>query len=160
MKELTINNLAKNIFLALAVAFFVFLLLNITFIFYAAFQGVIIWIFSLFILTEPEMEYYWFPALMHGLFVVVIGLLSYVVFKSRIRVIYKAIYLTVPVAVVLASIGMFLSRWLVIVYSFGSLFCLCTLYYLYRKKLSWLYYYTVILVAIVLAIFTLSGGEI
>jgi hypothetical protein len=55
---------------------------------------------------------------------------------------------------------MFLYRWPVAAYSLGSLFGIGVLYYFYRTKQPWLYYYTVILVGFALAIFSLLGGEI
>jgi hypothetical protein len=97
---------------------------------------------------------------MHSSFVVIIGIISWIVFRSGLRVLYKAIYMTVPVAVVLATVGIFLYRWPIVSYSVGSLLCIGALCYLYRTKQPWLYYYTVILVGITLAIFTLLGGEI
>jgi VIT1/CCC1 family predicted Fe2+/Mn2+ transporter len=68
--------------------------------------------------------------------------------------------MTVPVAVVLVTVGIFLYRWQIVSYSVGSLLCIGTLYCFYRTKQPWLYYYTVVLVGLTLAIFTLLGGEI
>ena len=158
MKKL--NPVLKNILSALAVAFFGFILLNLAFIFDALFQGVLRMLFGLFLPLGPESNLYWFPPLMHCLFLAVIFLISYFVFKSKLKVIYKAIYMTVPVAAVLVTVGMFLNHWPIAVYSVGVLLCAGTLYYFYKTKQPWLYYYTVILVSVVLAIFTATGGEI
>lgn len=150
----------KIILSAVAVAVFGYLLLNVTFLVDFLFQGSVIWIIKLFTSTYPPMDWNWFPPLMHGLFVVVIGLISWPIFRSKLAPIYKAIYLTVPTAVVLVTVGIFLYRWPVLSYSLGGLIGLGTLYFLYRTKQPWLYYYTVILVGLSLAIFSLLGGEI
>ena len=97
---------------------------------------------------------------MHGSFVVIIGIISWFVFKSKLKEIYKAIYMTVPLAVVFVTIGIFLFQWPIAVYLLGTLFGIGALYYFYRTKQHWIYYYTLILVGLTLAIFTLLGGEI
>lgn len=152
--------LVKIVLSALAVAFFGFILLNLTFMFDALYQGVIRRIVRLFIPLGSDMSLYWFPPVMHGSFVVIIGLISWFVFRTKLRVLYKATYMTVPVATVLVTVGIFFYRWPVLPFLIGGLLCIGTLYYFYRTKQSWLYYYTVILVGLVLAIFTLLGGEI
>jgi hypothetical protein len=152
--------IVKNLLSALAIAVFGFILLNLTFLFDALYQGIIRGIIGIFIPLRPELELRWFPPLMHFSFVVIIGIVSWFIFKSRLKEIYKAIYMTVPVAVVLATVGMFLYRWQILSYSIGSLFCIGTLYYFYRTKQPWLYYYTVVLVGLTMGIFTLLGGEI
>lgn len=160
MKKFFQIPIIKNILSALAIAFFGLILLNLTFIFDALYQGIIRGIVNLFIPFNPESRLYWLPFLFHGSFVIIIGLISWPIFKSKMRVLFKAIYLTVPVAVVLVTLGMFLNRWPIILYPLGSLLCIATLYLFYRAKQSWLYYYTVILVSLTLTIFTLLGGEI
>ena len=154
------NKTVKNILLALAVAFFGFILLNLTFIFDALYQGAVRGIIRLFIPITPETDWYWFPILMHSSFVIIIGVISWFVFRSKLRALYKAIYMTVPLAVVFATMGMFLYHWPIAVYSLGILFTICIMYYFYRTKQPWIYYYTLILVGLAMAIFTLFGGEI
>ena len=154
------NPMVKNILSALAVAGFGFILLNFTFIFDFLLHSLVAGLIKLFIPVNPEITYYWFPPVMHALFVVVIGLISWLIFRSKLGVLYKAIYMTVPSAVVFVTLGMFLYRWPVAAYSLGSLFGIGILYYFYRTKQPWLYYYTVILVGLALAIFSLLGGEI
>lgn len=159
MKNLLMNPPIKNILSALAVAIFGFLLLNLTFLFDILFQSALI---GLIRVLNPNdlMNLNWFPSIMHALFVVIIGLISWFVFRSKLKLLYKAIYMTVPVAVVLVTMGIYLYSWPIISYSVGSLLCLGTLYFFYRTKQPWLYYYTVILVSLVLVIFNLLGGEI
>ena len=154
------NQAIKNILSAVAVAVFGFILLGLTFIFDALYQGIIRGIVGIFIPLTPDTNIYWLPGLFHGSFVIVIGIISWFVFKSKLKVLYKAIYMTVPLAVVLATIGIFFYQWPVIPYSLGSLIVISLLYYFYKTKQPWIYYYTVILVSFTLAIFTLLGGEI
>jgi hypothetical protein len=68
--------------------------------------------------------------------------------------------MTVPTAVALATIGIFLYRWPVVAFSTGGLFSVGVLCSFYRTKQPWIYYYTVILVATTLAIMTFLGVEI
>ncbi|HOZ36212.1 MAG TPA: hypothetical protein PLR18_00015 [bacterium] len=160
MKNLLQNPLIKNILSALSVAVFGFILLNLTFLFDAVYQGVLRFIISRFIPLNPELNLRWLPPSMHASFAVVILIISWFVLRSKLRPLFKATYLTVPTATTLVTLGLFLYRWPLISYILGGLLCLCALYYLYRAKQSWLYYYAIILVGLVLFIFTLSGGEI
>lgn len=154
------NQKVKNILSALAVAIFGFILLNITFLFDAGFQKFIDAIIGFFTPVDVNMAWNWYPPLKHGLFVILIVLISWFIFKTKLGMLYKAIYMSVPVAVVLATIGIFFYQWPIIPFLLGAFFCIGVIYYLYRTKQPWLYYFTVIFWAIVLAIFTLSGGEI
>jgi len=94
------------------------------------------------------------------LFVGVIGVISWFVFRSKLGVLYKAIFMTVPLAVVFATLGIFLYRWPIAAYSLGGLFAIGVLYYFYRTKQPWLYYYTVILIGITMLLVGLLGVEI
>jgi hypothetical protein len=154
------NKTVKNILWVLAVPFFGFILLNLTFLFDYAFQSAIRVILRLFLPGDLFMQYRWLPPVLHIFFVIIIGLISWIVFRSKLKALPKAIYMTVPVAVVFVTIGIFLYPRPVISYLVGFLFAIGVLYYFYRTKQPWVYYYTVILVGIVLAIFSLLGGEI
>jgi hypothetical protein len=154
------NQVLKNILSALAVAFFGFILLNIAFLFDYLFQSVIMLLIRIFTPADLYMEFTWFPPMMHVLFVVLIGLISWLVFRSKLRVLFKATYMTVPLAVVFVTIGMFLYPWPLVALLLGGLVAMGILYYFYLTKQPWLYHYTVILVALTLAIFSLLGGEI
>jgi len=160
MKKLFKNKLEKKILSALAVVIFGFILLNLTFLFDFLFQSLVIGFIKLFTPVDFNMTYNWFPPAMHGLFVVIIVLISWLVFRSKLKVLYKAIYMTVPLAVVFVTLGIFLYRWPVATYSLGSLFGIGVLYYFYHTKKPWLYYYTLILVGIVMLIVGLLDIEI
>ena len=154
------NPNGKHIVSAVAVAVFGFILLNIAFLFDFLIQTLAAGIIRLFIPANPAMDYSWYPPAMHGLFVGIIGFISWQVFRSKLRTLYKAMYMTVPLAVVFVTFGMFLYRWPVAAYASGSLFSISVLYYFYRTKQPWLYYYTVILVSLTLLLTGLLGVEI
>ena len=154
------NPNVKHIISALVVAVFGFILLNIAFLLDFLIHSLVAGIIRLFIPVNPEMDYYWYPPAMHLLFVVIIGLISWLLFRSKLRTLYKAIYMTVPLAVVFVTFGMFLYRWPVAAYTLGSLFSISVLYYFYHTKQPWLYYYTVILVSLTLLLAGLLGVEI
>jgi hypothetical protein len=161
MKQKILKNpLVRNILSALAVALFGFILLNLTFIFDFMFQSALRGFIRLLAPQDPMVDVIWFPPLMHGSFVLVIGLISWFVFKAKKKVLFKATFLTVPVAVVLVTVGIMLYRWPIVSFSGGGLLCAGSLYYFHRTKQPWLYSYAVILVGLTLGIFTLSGGEI
>jgi hypothetical protein len=137
-----------------------FILLNLAFLLDALFQGLINLIFGLFIDINPDMTLYWYPPTKHLLFLILIGLISYFVFKSKLKDICKATYLFVPLAAVYVTIGIFLNNIQILVYILSTLFFLATLYYLYKKKLSWIYYYSLILISLLMLIVALTRVEI
>ena len=150
----------KNILSVLAVAFFGFILLNLTFIFDALFTGLIMLILRIFIKGDLFTQYPWLPPVMHVLFVIIIGLISWLVFRSKLRVLFKATYMTVPLAVVFVTIGMSLYSWPVISYLIGFLFFIGVLYYFYRTKQPWLYYFSLIFISTLMFLVTILGIEI
>jgi hypothetical protein len=154
------NKTIKNILSALAIAIFGFILLNITFLFDAAYQALVRGFVEGFFNLGPESNLYWFPPLLHISFVIIILLISWFVLKSKLKAIYKAIYMTVPVATIFVTIGMFFYQWPFVVYSLSILFGLGVLYYFYRTKRSWIFYYTLILIGLVMLLMALTGMEI
>ena len=144
----------------MAVAVFGFILLGLTFLFDFLLQSLVDRVVRFFTPDDFNMAWYWFPPTKHAMFMVIIGLISWPIFRSKLGSLYKAIYMTVPLAVVFATIGILLYHWPVLPDLVGGLFAIGVLFYLYRTKQPWLYLYTVILVALSLMIFTLLGGEI
>jgi len=154
------NPFVKNILSAIAVAGFGFILLNLAFIFDFLFTSLVLGLIKIFTPVDLMMTYGWFPPIMHGLYMIIIGLISWRIFKSKLRVLYKAIYLTVPTAAALVTVGMFLYRWPLVAFLTGGLLSAGVLYSFYRTKQPWLYYYTVILIAVILGIMGVLGVEI
>lgn len=154
------NPIIKNVLSAIAVAGFGFILLNLAFIFNFLFQNFVDKIARLFTSVDFNMAWHWFPMLKHLMFVVIIFLISWFVFRSKLGVLYKAIFMTVPLAVVYVTIGIFFYQWPIIAYSLSGLFSIGVLYYFYRTKKPWLYYYTLILVGLAMLLVGLLGIEI
>jgi len=148
--------LVKNILSAVVVAAAGFVLLNLTFLFYfLVFQ-----FFDIFARSNPESIPQWIPPARAIIFMAIIALLSWVIFRSKLPTLVKAIFMTVPTAVVLAMIGILLYPSPVLPYLVGALLTIGVLFYFYRTHKPWLYFYSVTLVALTLMIFTLTGGEI
>ena len=126
---------------------FGFILLNLTFLFDAIYRGLLRGFVSIFIPLNPETNIFWLPQLFHGSFIIIIiiSIISWFVFKSKLKSFYKATYMTVPLAVVYATIGIFFYQWQLIVYLLGTLFSLFILYYFYKTRQQGIYYYTLIL---------------
>jgi hypothetical protein len=151
--------IARNILFAIAVIVFGFILLNLVFIFYALFLRAMESIMS-FIFNISVVDYFWFPKSIHALFLIIIGVLYWLVFKLKINDVYKAICMTAPLAVVFTFISILFYSWQILVYLFGALFSIGVLYYFYRTKQPWIYYYVLILIALVFLIVNILGIDI
>jgi len=154
------NQIIKNILSALAVVVFGFFLLNVAFIFDALFQSLIDTIVRFFTTADVNMEWSWYPLVKHAMFFVLIGLISWYVLRSKLGVLYKAIYMTVPLAVVFVTIGILTYPRLMAAYSLGALFTIGVLYYFYSTRKPWLYYFTLILMSLTMLMVGLLGVEI
>lgn len=150
----------KNALLIVAITTGAILLWNVTFIVDWLWQLTLDSIIQRFASLAINMSWTWYPPLKHVTFVGLIIALSWILLRSKLPLLVKAIYLTVPVTVTLVTIGILLYRWPIIAYMIGTILTLSTLFYLYWYKLTWHYYYAVLFVAVSLAVFTLLGGEI
>lgn len=160
MKFIIIRNpIIKYILSALAVAIFGFILLNVTFFLDYIFQSIVGFFIRLFTSVDYNMTS-WYPPLMHLLFLVIIVLISWFVFHSKVKVLYRSIYMTVPLAAVFATIGIFLYRRPTFAYLLGAIFFISVLYYFYKTKKPWIYYYTLVLVSFVMLLVSILGVEI
>jgi len=160
MKNMLKNPYVKNILSALAIVFGGSILLNLTFLFDFLFQSLVDEIIKLFTSVDFNMAWSWLPPVKHGIFVILIGSISWFIFKSKLPKLIKAIYLTVPTAVVLATIGIFFYQWQLLPFVLGGIAVLGTLYFFYKKRLPWVYWFAVIIVALALLVMTLTGQEI
>jgi hypothetical protein len=154
------NHHVKDILSVAAVAGFGFVLLGLTFLCDFLFQSLVNSVLRLFTPFDSHMDWDWFPTARHAMFMVIVCLISRPILRSKLGMLYKAIYMTVPVAVILATIGIFLYRWPPVPYLVGGLFTAGVMLYLHRTKQPWLYYFSVIMVALCLMVFTVLGGEI
>ena len=150
------NKFWKNGLSALIVAILGFVLLNATFMADWAWQSLIKFIF----LPNLELTDNWIPAVMQASFVIIIALISWLVYRSKIGTIFKAAFTTVPVAIVLVFDGILFFRTPALAYSIGAVIMLGVLALFYYKKFPWLYYYSVLLVALGLLVLGLTGTDI
>jgi hypothetical protein len=150
----------RNVLLALAVACGGFVLLNLTFLLDFLFQSALRAVFSVFRPGILEGGPSWSAPWLHLLFFFLIGLISWLVYRSKLPVLLKAIYTIVPAAVTLATVGIILYQWPAAVWVTGILITTATLLLLYVKKQPWLYFFAVSLTAVVLAVAMLFGVDI
>lgn len=150
------NKLLKNILIAFLIAVAGLVLLNLTFAFYTLLVNLV----GLFLPKDFMFNNPWFGSMQHVLFLIIIGIISWYVYKSGLKEIYKATYLVVPLAVIFATIGIALYRWPWAAYSVGILSGIGVLIDFLRTKKSWPYIYTLILIGLSMLIFSLIGGEI
>jgi hypothetical protein len=150
------NPYIRNTLLALFVALVGFVLLNLTFLLYAA---IVNGIGMLFPIDFARSSGWYMPVMMSIISLgVVVG--YWFVFKSKLKEIYKATLMTVPTAVVLVVVGVAFFRWPVIAYSIGVALTAGTLFYFYKTKQPWLYWFAVIIVAVALLAMNLTSVEI
>jgi len=151
------NRRVRNILKALVIAGAGFILLNLTFLF---FYAVSLLLELILIQGSTPRESQWFMPVSFAVSTAIIGLVSWLVFRSRLLILVKATYMTVPTAVALVIIGIAFYRWPVVPYLVNGALTVGILFVFYRTRQPWLYYYSVILVALTLLIYTLLGGEI
>jgi hypothetical protein len=101
-----------------------------------------------------------FSAMMMIVFVALVFLLTWFIMRSALDDLYKAVYLTMPVAVVYVSIGVLLYRWPLTSYLVNAFLFSLIASYLFLRKRPWVYLYAVLFTTLTLLIFTLAGGEI
>ncbi len=140
----------------MAVSFFGFALWNAAFIAFAALVNLPM----LLLPADFARTSHWYMNFMLVLFIGLLIVLSWFVFRSSLPDLFKATYLTMPLVVVLVGIGMltYPNPWLSYGLSTGIVVLL--LICLRLTKRPWIYYYATLFTAITLGIFTLSGGEI
>lgn len=142
----------KNALHALFVAVAGFALLNAAF----AFVGFLAFLLG-FVLPRGDLRVAWLAI---GAYLAVLALLSWLVARSRMRTLYKATFLTVPTASVLAILGALLYPWPWAAWGAGALVSGGLVAYVLATRRPWLYAYAVALVALVMAGMMLLGVEV
>ncbi|MBN1618610.1 hypothetical protein JW887_04720 [Candidatus Dojkabacteria bacterium] len=160
MKNPINHPIIKNILKILIIVVLGFILLNVVFLLDFAYQSLIRSFLMNFLVNDPEANFFWIPLLMHGSFAALICVVSYFVLKTRISALLKATYMSVPICVVLVTVGIFLYRWQVIAILVCLIVVLVILTFLRLKKLSWEYYFSLIFYSSGLLIMILLGVEI
>lgn len=146
----------KNILSALAVSFFGFALWNTAFIAYA----LLVRLALLFAPVDFARMSSWFMSSTLVLFIAMLAGLSWFVFRLSLPDLFKAIYLTMPLVVVLVSIGILTYPNPILAYGLSAVLVADVIIYLRHTKRPWIYYYATLFTAITLLVFSLAGGEI
>jgi hypothetical protein len=93
--------------------------------------------------------------------ILLLSFISFFILKSKkFKLIYKASYSIIPLATVYAVIGRTLFQLPIIVYLISALFFIGVFYYLYKTKKPWLYYYSLILISVIMLIGSLLHVDI
>jgi len=143
----------KNILSVLVIVVGGFILFNVAFLLAAI---VINATMSVLGMTQNEAP----PMVGSVLYMLLFFLISWFVFRSQLVDIIKATFLTMPLVVILAMVGISLyhqSKW--VIAGVGTMIISAVLYYLYKKKLSWLYYFStfyVVMVALFVMLFNVQ----
>jgi len=96
----------------------------------------------------------------HYLYIFIVLMLSWFVFRTRLNDLAKASFSTMPMVVVLAEVGVQFYRFPFLVWVIGVVFVCAVILFLYNTKRSWLYYFATIFVVAVVIFAMLSGMEI
>ena len=95
------------------------------------------------------------------IFLVLLAILSAVVFRLRIPDVVKATYLTMPLMVILVTIGLVFHRLPDIAMAgIGAVVIVGLVLFLVRKKLSWMYYFATAYVSVLALVMMLTGMDI
>ncbi len=159
-RNLPWKSVKKNLLLALGVAVFGFILLNLTFIFDFIFQSLISALINLVIPSIDLLSYKEAFPFMHLSFVIVIIFISWKIFTSKLNGFVKATFMTVPLAVIYVTISILAYPSQMIAYLLGGLFGIGVFVYLYYSKQPWLYYFALILISLALLVGAVLGMEI
>jgi len=132
-------------------------LLNLAFLLTA----VIRFVFARFLISGSEEPARWVPLVLHLITAIIFLLGSYTILRSeRLKDVYKAMVSVVPIAVLLVYTGMFLYNWPIAVYAVSVVIVAAILFYLYRTKRPWMYYYSLFLISSALLYMQITGMDI
>jgi hypothetical protein len=145
----------KYILSALAIIAGGFILLNIAFAVFGLI-GAILEVIARF--AKGGFEIFGPTALIAG--VLLFGFITWIVFRTKLPVLFKAIYLMVPAAIILVILGILFYRWPIVTFIAGPILVLTTLFIFYKTRQPWQYYFSVIAISLTLMIGALFGMEI
>lgn len=98
---------------------------------------------------------------LHVLFALLTLVASYYVLKAdKLPDLLKAVYFTVPAIVSLITVYISLYQWPVMAYVSMAVVAALLILYLYRTRRSWIFYYALGFVGVVLLVVQLTGMEI
>lgn len=136
----------KNILSCLVISTGGFVLFNLAFLLAAFVIKTTMYVMEI---SENEAP----PVISKAIFLFLVLLISWIILKSRFHTLIKATFLTMPLMVTLIFAGIqFYQQSIWVIIGIGTVIIGLILFYLYKNKLSWLYYFSTIFVA-VLALF-------
>jgi hypothetical protein len=135
--------------------------LNLTFVLAAVFQGLLRFIFKLFVQFNEDSPYTVIPAIIRLLFLIFIFFISWLILqKSKLPDFWKATFFVVPLATTFVTIGIFFYQTPPLVYVISIISGLLIFYYLYKTKKSWLYYFSLFFICILMLLVQILKIEI
>lgn len=149
----------KNIFSMLTIVVIGFILFNVAFILAWVVSRVCSMAFMLFV-NPVDGNLGMIHSLWHYVYLIFIILLSWGFLRLHLNDLVKATFLTLPLVIVLAEVGVQFYKLPVLVYVINALIIATVLFYLYKTKRSWLYYFATLYVAVVMLYVMLSGMQI
>lgn len=152
--------LALKIYAIILIPLFGLTLINLFFFLDFVYQTLLRNIIGFGIKGDILMEISWLPSVFHLSYLIILGIVAFFTFRSNLPALFKATFLTTPIAFLYATIGILTYSWPVVPYLICGLIFLGLIYYFYRKQLPWFYYYSLTFITLALGIFTLAGGEI
>jgi hypothetical protein len=155
------NPILKKIILGIGIIVIGYLLLILTFLLAAVFQGILRRLFGLFVQLNENSPYTIIPGIMRLLFLIFIFFISWLLLhKSELPDFWKATYLIVPLATAFVTIGIFFYQSPIMVYTLCIIFGTAVLYYLYKTKKPWLYYFSFFFISILMLLVQILKIEI
>lgn len=89
------------------------------------------------------------PFISKVIYFILIVLISFGILKSKLNTLIKATYFTMPLMVVIVMIGIaFYQQSKMLIFTIGALIIGSVLFYLYKKKLPWQFYFATLYVAV------------
>ncbi|MCL4364635.1 hypothetical protein M1328_05360 [Patescibacteria group bacterium] len=154
------NKTVKKILSALLVAVFGYIVINLTYLVDFIFQTFLDDVVRIFFKAEVNLVWHWYPIAKDLLFLLIVVLVSRSVFQSKMKTLYKNIFLTLPLSVIYTTINIFFFRWPIVVYLAEAYFFFGFLYVFKRLKLSWLYFYTLYFFSLLILILNMMRWQI
>lgn len=123
--------------------------------------GVIRFVLARLLISGGEEPARWVPIVIHISTAVIFLIASFLILRSeRLKDVYKAMFSVVPIAVLLVYTGMFLFEWPIAVYAVSIVIVAAILFYLYKTKRPWIYYYALFLISSALLYMQITGIDI
>lgn len=145
---------------AVIVAVTGFVFLNLAFIAFAGFYNLASMAMRSFSGRETVDFERFDPSILGWVFLLLVTVVFWLVYKSKLHVVIKASFLMVPFATSLVLIGIAFYGKPSMAYVVSGLASAALLLLLYRRKENWLYFFSTALVIVMMLIMNLTGTEI